>query len=604
MRTAVKPSRRKPRSRVNYLRGLLTISLTVAVLIFAKPLLVPLALAVLLAFVLTPGVRWLQRFHLGRVPAVLMVVAIALLLCVLTAWRVGVQISRLADELPAHTSQVREKIQALSKHRPGFLTRVSDAFQRMTEGVTDRVEKVEAGANTVVVENRTSSSMSRLGEVALTILEPVADAALILVLVIFLLIRREDLRNRLIGLLGQARLTGTTRVLVDSAERLSRFLFMQLCVNAAFGLAFGIALWFIGVPYALLWGFLTAVLRFIPYVGSWMAAALPVLVSFIFEPGLFQPMATLITFFVMDLLTANAIEPVLFGHSTGVSPIALLVAAVFWTWVWGPIGLVLSTPLTVCLVVLGQYVSQLKFLSLLLSDQPALPPSVVFYQRLLAGDMDEARSLAVRHVKTEGVRSAPDVVLLPAIRLARRDRETAGLDATDEKFILDSTDAILDQLMPMNSAEGPVRGSVLGCPAHHRTDELAIAMIGHLLAADGIACSGSSTRLLPSDIEAKVTDEHPDVLLISIVPPGGVTQARYLSRRLRKRFPSLRIVIAYLGRVRDFDGLLVRFRAAGADYVTTSVDQTCNQLLSLIPAMQPETSASIPVPVESASGAV
>jgi len=601
MHTGKKSGSQSRSSGTTYLRGLLTISLTIAVLIFAKPLLVPLALAILLAFVLTPGVRWLQRYRIGRVPAVLAVVAVALLVFGLIAWGVGLQISRLADDLPAHTLQVREKILALSQHRPGFLARVSDAFQRMTEGVTDRVEKAETGINAVVVDKPTSS-LSRLGQLALTIVEPVADAALVLVLVIFLLIRREDLRNRVIGLLGQARLAGTTRVLVDSAERLSRFLFMQLCVNAAFGLAFGIALWLIGVPYALLWGFLTAVLRFIPYVGSWMAAALPVLVSFIFEPGFFQPIATLITFFVMDLLTANAIEPLLFGHSTGVSPIALLVAAVFWTWVWGPIGLVLSTPLTVCLVVLGQYVSRLKFLSLLLSDQPPLPPSVVFYQRLLAGDVDEARTLAVRHVKADSVRSAPDSILLPAIRLARRDRETAGLDAVDEKFILDSTDSILEQIMPIDSTEGPVRGSVLGCPAHHRTDELAISMIAHLLAAEAVACTGVTTRLLPRDIELKVADEHPDAVLISIIPPGGVTQARYLCRRLRKRFPSLRIVIAYLGRVRDFDGLLVRFRAAGADYVTTSVEQTCSQLVSLITANQPDTLSATTPSVQSASG--
>ena len=591
------------RSQTTYLRGLLTISLTVAVLILAKPLLVPLALSVLLAFVLTPGVQWIQRQRVSRVPAVLIVVTVALLLCGLTAWGVGVQISRLANDLPAHTVQVREKILALSQKRPGFLSRVSDAFQRMTEGVTDRVELAETGTRTVVVEKPTSSSsLSRFGESTLAVVEPIADAALILVLVIFLLIRREDLRNRLVGLLGQTRLTGTTRVLVDSAERLSRFLFMQLCVNACFGLLFGIALWLIGVPYAVLWGFLTVVLRFIPYVGSWSAAALPILVSFIFEPGLFQPVATLVTFLVMDLLTANAIEPLVFGHSTGVSPIALLVAAIFWTWVWGPTGLVLSTPLTVCLVVLGQYVPRLKFLALLLSDQAPLPASVVFYQRLLAGDVDEARSLAVKHVQHDGARTAPDTLLLPAIRLARRDRDTAGLDAEGEKFILDSTDGILDQIMPITGTEGPNRGNVLGCPAHHRTDELAIAMIGHLLAAEGLACAAVTTRMLPSDIEAKVAAENPAVVLITIVPPGGVTQARYLSRRLRKRFPSQRIVVAYLGRVRDFDRLLVRFRAAGADYVTTSVDQTCTQLGSLIPAMRSPVPASGPERVESSSG--
>jgi len=292
-------------------------------------------------------------------------------------------------------------------------------------------------------------------------------------------------------------------VLVGSAERLSKLLFMQLCVNASFGLVFGIALLLIGVPYWFLWAFLTMVLRFVPYVGSWVAASLPILLSVAIAPGWFQPLLVLAVFITLDLVTANVIEPLLFGHSTGVSPVALLVAAAFWTWVWGPIGLVLSTPMTVCLVVMGQHAPRLKFLSLLLGDQPALSPSVSYYQRLLAGDLIEASALAKEHTKSDGLELLPDEVLLPALRLARRDRVSAGLTAADETFIIESTESILNELTPVESDEatGPL---VLGCPAHHRSEELVVRMISTALGSDPPRVETVSTRTLPAEIEARV----------------------------------------------------------------------------------------------------
>ncbi len=279
-----------------------------------------------------------------------------------------------------------------------------------------------------------------------TVLEPVASAGLILILLTFMLIKREDLRNRVIGLLGHSRLTGTTRIIVESADRISRLLLMQLVVNSGFGVLFGAGLLLIGVPYWFLWGFLAMLLRFIPYIGSWIAAALPLLLSFAIAPGWVQPLLVLGVFVGLDLVTGNVVEPLLFGHSTGVSPVALLVAAVFWTWVWGPVGLVLSTPLTVCLVVLGQHIPRLRFLSLLLGDQPALAPHIGFYQRLLAGDRAEAFGIAHAYAVTHGRDHVGDEVIVPALRLARRDREEAGLTAEDETALFTTTLSILDRV--------------------------------------------------------------------------------------------------------------------------------------------------------------
>ena len=421
-----------------------------------------------------------------------------------------------------------------------------------------------------------------------------------LILVVFMLIRREDLRNRVIGLLGHGRLTGTTRVLVESAERLSRFLLTQLTINTGFGLLFGLALLIVGVPYWFLWGFLAVILRFVPFIGSWIAAALPLLLSLIQSPGWSQPLLVLAVFVGLELFAANVAEPLLVGHSTGVSPVALLVAAVFWAWVWGPIGLVLATPLTVCLVVLGQHVPRLKFLSLLLSDQAPLAPHASFYQRLLAGDRAEALSIAESQAKVSGLDHLPDEVLLPALVLARRDRENAGLSAEDEEFIFDSTQSILKDVEATYTKQNLVPATristdassplVLGLPAHHRSEELTLQMLD--LVTRGLPCRVEiiESRALPVEVEAAIEKDRPEMVFVAVLPPGGTVQARYLCRRLRRRFADLKIVVGYFGRVRDFDRLLVRLRAAGASYVVTTLLQSRSQIHALLPANpEPQT---------------
>ena len=468
----------------------------------------------------------------------------------------------------------------------GRFSRLADAFSGPPKTV-GKLAPGEIHSEKIVVAQSDSSGNEQLGTVAATLLEPIATAGFVLIMVIFMLIRREDLRNRVIGLLGHNRLTGTTRVLVESATRISRLLLMQLMINTGFGLLFGVGMLIIGVPYSFLWGFLAVVLRFIPYVGAWMAALLPMVLSFAIAPNFTQPLLVLGVFLLLDLTTSNVVEPLLFSHSTGVSAVALLVAAVFWTWVWGPIGLVLSTPLTVCLVVLGQHVPSLRFLSMLLGDQPALDLHMAFYQRLLAGDRDEARLIATQHAAAKGLENVPDDVMVPALRLARRDRNAAGLTADDETFVFESTQEILTQLH-LASKERPDAGvlstlpRVVGCAAHQFAEELTLQMLGKALAED---CRFEivSTRVLPAEIEAQIQREEPAVLFIAVMPPGGLSQARYLCRRLHHRFPNLKIVIGYFGQARDFDALLVKMRSAGTSYVSTSVLQSRKQIRSLLP---------------------
>ena len=579
-------TQRSPAAKqADHLRFLLTLILAIGGLYLGRSVILPLALSILLAFILTPMVIAVQKRGLRRIPAVLVVLCGTFIVLAGVGYGVGTQVGKLANQLPEYANSINSKINKVRASNGGPISKVMDAVQGAGEAADRSKNATPTTQPTVVVQSQ-QSAFDRLSAVVVALLEPVADAALILVLVSFMLIRREDLRNRIIGLLGHGRLTGTTRVFVESAERISRLLLMQLCVNTAFGTVFGLLLLSFGVPYWFLWGFLCVLLRFIPYVGTWIAAMLPVLLSFAVFPGYARPVGVLVSFFLLDLVTGNVIEPLLFGHSTGVTPVALLIAAIFWTWVWGPLGLVLSTPLTVCLVVMGQHVPSLRWLSLLMGDEAPLEPHAAYYQRLLAGDQAEALLIAKQFVTQNGLDAMPDTVIVPALRMARQDRKHSGLSPADETFVFDSTEKVIRSLNADGDEKELISGGqlVLGCAAHHRAEELTLRMLSAILAPT-CCFEIASTRLLPMEIEAKVEREKPAVLFIAILPPGGVSQARHLCKRLRKRFTDLKIVVGYFGKFRDYDLLLTNLRAAGASYVSTSVVQSRNQIRSLMPAI-------------------
>jgi predicted PurR-regulated permease PerM len=607
-------------SRPSWIFVLEGLVLIVAILYFAKSVIIPLALAMLLTFILTPIVVAVQRCGLGRIPAVLVVVAFTFSVLGGIGWGVGLQVQGLIRSLPAHKEEIKQKIDALRGSEDAALSRLIRMFDEITNGEPDQTadaNKTGEVANerpVIIAETERPSAFQRLVNLAEPVLEPLAIAGLVIILVVFMLIKREDLRNRVIGLLGRGHLTGTTRVLVDAADRLSSFLLNQLLVNAGFGVVFGTSLFLIGVPFAFLWGFLTALLRFVPYIGSWIAVAFPLLLSFAMAPSWFQPILVLALFASFDMVTANVIEPLVFGHTTGVTPVALLIAAAFWSWLWGPIGLVLSTPLTVCLVVLGQHIRRFKFLALLLGDQPALPPHASYYQRLLARDRTEAEQVVYSYVKTHGLEKAFDDVFLPALVLTRRDRKLEGLTAEEEEYIYQTTGAILDELPQKTRATGQDTKAasevlphpeadptalapnepesvpsilVLGCPAHHEAEELSLRMLNLLMQADNGRVEVMSTKVLPAEIEARIEEEKPALVFIAVLPPGGVIQASYLCKRLRERFAELPIVVGYWGEIRDFDRLLVRLRSAGAGYLTTSLLQSRSQIRALTRTASP-----------------
>jgi hypothetical protein len=346
------------------------------------------------------------------------------------------------------------------------------------------------------------------------------------------------------------------------------------------------------VPYAFLWGFLTGLLRFVPYIGTWISVAFPLTLSFALSPDWTQPIIVLVLFALMDLIVGNVVEPLLFGHSTGVSPIALLVAAAFWTWIWGAIGLVLSTPLTVCLVVLGQHVPRFRFFALLLGDEAPLEKYVSYYQRLLSRDVEEARHIAFEYAKTHGLEDLFDNVLMRAQVLAQLDRKHEGLSREDEEFIFQETMETLTRLESESSPALPADADatlldhepplILACPAHERAEELPVRMFETLMKREGIKVEVLSTKILPTEVADRVEQLKPAVVFVAVLPPGGLIQVHYLCKRLRKRFRELPLVVGYWRPHKNFDRLLVRLRGAGATYVTTSLRQARMRVRGLI----------------------
>jgi len=377
---------------------LASFALALGLLYSAKVILVPIALALLLLFILNPAVTRLQRLGMNRVASVILVTIFTIVLLGGIGMGLTLQIKQLGEQLPQYHENIVQKLAALREAgRGNVLEKVQETLniveRRLKEKPDPKRTPPDPDAEPEPVPVQVvPSGFSEFGKFAAPAVETLATAGLVIVLVIFMLIYREDLRSRMIRLIGHSRLLITTRALDEGSQRISRFLVMTLVINATFGVTLGIGVFAMGVPYALLWGTLATVLRFIPFVGSWLVAALLLTFSVAVCPGWSQPLLVAALVIVLELLANQVMEPLLYGRSTGISPVAPIVAAAFWTWLWGPIGLALSAPLTTCLVVLGKYVPQLEFLSVLLGDEESLGAEIGFYQRLVAHDQDEPAS--------------------------------------------------------------------------------------------------------------------------------------------------------------------------------------------------------------------
>ncbi len=554
---------------------LLIVLIVVAVLYFARTVFIPLAFSILLTFMLAPLAIRLRHWGLGRTLSTGLVVLIAFAILGIIVAVMASQLADLGHKLPEYQHNVHEKVQSIRSSGGGFIKRVSLTLQQVTDDLTPAT--AAAGKNRapeerpVPVEIRRTpfSPVETIQKILGSVVGVVFTALIVIVFVIFMLIEQEDLRDRLIRLAGSRQVNLTTNVLDDAAHRVSRYLLAQFVVNSGYGILTGTVLYFIHVPNPLLWAMLAGVLRYIPYLGIWIAATMPAAVAFAVKPGWVDVPIIFGVYFGVDLLMYNFAEPVLYGSSTGISPLGILVAAVFWTWLWGPAGLLLATPLTVCVVVIGRHVPNLTFLEVLLSDEPVLHPRTRFYQRMLALDLDEASQVCEDFLKGKSLEELYDEVLVPALSLAEEDRHSGKLDEQKQQFIFQNTRSLVEEIPERADvlqseasakggllsktitdeklhleAAGPVE--VLCIPSRDEADELAALMLKQLLQKRGIVAKAVGAGTLPAELAEEASHESVKAACILAVPPFAYMHTRYFCRRLRHQFAHLKLVSAIL----------------------------------------------------------
>jgi predicted PurR-regulated permease PerM len=557
--------------------------LIVAVLYWAQAVLVPFALAILLTFVLTPPVAWLQRW-VGRVPAVLLAVTLVFAAVGLAGWGLTRQIDNLAEDLPGYRANIRTKIADVRiASRGGTVEKLEQSLQGIQTDLGTESPKGTVARPVVVTPNPATgfSAFAWLGPVV----GPISTAALVAAMVIFMLLERRDLRDRLIGLIGHGQLATTTKAFDEAGSRVSRQLLMQSLVSVLYGGAVFVGLYVLHVPYPLVWAVLGAALRFIPYLGPVIGAGAPILVSLAALHGWTGPLLVLALFIVLELFTNLVLETVLYAGAVGVSQVVLLVSVAFWAWLWGPLGLLMASPLTVCLVVLGKHVPGLEFVGLLMADTPALAPEYGFYQRLVARDQSEAAELIDAHINAEPPASVYDALLLPALGHAERDRLEHRLSSEEEAAVIEATrELIVDAaetirrheeaepsgavaVPPLLEPRAPLH--VLGYAVTGPADEVALAMLAHLVDGLPIAMEITGTRMQASELVSLVRDRNLSVVCFADLPPGSSSKTRYLVRRLRSALPELRIAVGRWGPPAVADESSQALLDAGANHVAS-----------------------------------
>ena len=628
----------------------------ITTLYFGREIFVPIALAILLSFVLAPLVGVLQRIRMPRGLAVVSVVIFAFVLIFAMGSLLATQLTQLAGDLPRYQSTISEKIQSFRETTAGrgTLERASGMLKDLSKEL-EKPKDAAAGTGSILspkapapltpvpveVRQPDPSALESLQSLISPLLHPLATTGIIIIFVIFILLQREDLRNRLIRLAGSHDLQRTTAALDDAAGRLSRLFLIQLLLNGTFGVVIGLGLWLIGIPSAILWGILAAVLRFVPYIGAAIAAAFPLALAVAVDPSWSMLLWTIALFLVVEPIVGHVIEPMVYGHSTGLSPVAVVASATFWTALWGPIGLVLATPLTVCLVVLGRHVERLEFLDVMFGDRPALTPPEIFYQRMLASDPTEAAEKAEEFLKERSLSSYYDEVALKGLQLAQVDAERGALDderltkirdAVDEftNNLSDQDDRLPPKLRSTTDAEAtsavesvaedapyedlPVLSKgelpsewqseypVLCMAGRSFLDEAAAIMLGQLSTAHGLAARVEGAEALSTANIFRLETTGVAVVCLVYMDASGPAHMRYSVRRLRRKLPKATIILGCWMKDMDPAGLELLRDGAKADLVAASLGEAIKLCIEATgidshrqPAKQDERSATTAV---------
>lgn len=577
------------------------IAAVVAALYFGRDIFVPLALAILLSFILAPLTLLLRRLHFGRVPSVVAAVLAALIVIFAIGGVIGNQLGQLADRLPEYQTTVKAKIKAIrgSAGESSIVGRASSLLKDLHSEVNQldgppANEVTPRAASTdrpvpVEVREPPLGSLQLIQRAAAPLLQPLATTGIVVIFLFFILLQREDLRDRFIRLAGGRDLQLTTQALEDGVKRLSRYFLMQCAINACFGATLCLGLAVIGVPNPVLWGTLAMLMRFVPYIGAPLAALFPAVLAVAVDPGWSMLVWTVGLFTVAELVISQIVEPLLYGNSTGLSAVAVVISAAFWTWLWGPVGLLLSTPLTVCLVVIGRHVERLRFLDVLLGDRPALSPGESFYQRMLAGDPDEAARQAEIHLKDNPLADYYDSVAMAGLALAQRDVNRGVLAHDRQLEIREAIAGLVEDLSGHDPPEAAARDAlphlwrakgVLCVAGRGALDEAAARMLAQLLENRGLAARVVPSRAVSAANAARFNADDAPLVCLSYLEPGGFTGARYLSRRLRRKLPNARLMLGLWTLKDDAGGLQHALEETGADMVATSLAEAVDQAVA------------------------
>jgi predicted PurR-regulated permease PerM len=604
------------------LSSLLTLQVGVAIvaaLYVASEVLIPITLAILLSFVLAPLVEFFRHWRLSRVPAVLLAVILALGIIMSFGGVVASQVAQLAPDIPEYATTIEKKVETV---RAYTLDRINTLFARLGhQGATFEAQNPsgpharlgsgpdanKSQAQPATPAEPASSPVILVKRFLFPALSPLATMGIVFVVTIFVLLQREDLRDRLIRLFGTTDLHRTTAALDDAAQRLSTYFLTQLAINATFGVVIGFGLYVIGVPNPVLWGLLSGLLRFVPYIGTYISAALPIALAAGVEPGWSMALWTVALYVGVDLIVSQAVEPMLYGHGTGLSPLAVVVAAIFWGWLWGPIGLIISTPLTLCLVVLGRYVERLEFLDILLGNRPALTPVESFYQRILAGDADEAQDNAEAFLKEHSLSSYYEDVVLKGLQTAAVDVDRGALGEEQLEQVKSTIRELLSELavyddreppsgspeiasaigrhdedpenteLPSSDSselgfELPTQTPILSIGGKGPLDEAAAAMLAQLLAKHGLGARVVTYESVSRERIASLDVPGTSMICITYLELSGTpSHLRYLVRRLRRKLPDAPILVGLWSSEAE---VLSEPRARaiiGADHYSTSL---------------------------------
>jgi predicted PurR-regulated permease PerM len=551
---------------------LLTVSI-LAALYFGQEIIIPLALASLLIFLLAPLASRVERW-IGRVPSVLMIVLVIFILASMIAHTLSMELMDLSSKLPTYKQNITTKMQSADMLNNGFFTTVFHRIENLPQYVAP--EKVLESTSVTQTAQSVLSSLLHL----------TVNIGFVLILVIFMLINREDLKARIVRLIGQGNISSTNRAIDDAATRISQYLLMQLIVNCIFGTTLAIGLFFIGIPNYILWGSVLIVLRFIPYVGTWISAFIPVLLSFLISDSWLTPIFTISLYLILDLLSTNFLEPWIYGSTTGISSTALIIAAVFWTLLWGPVGLLLAIPLTVCLVVIGEHVPQLEFLYILLGNEKALAVHEECYRRLLTENTYVDMDFIDTYLKDNSLIKFYDAVLIPLLITVGKELKSEALEPEKEELLYQNIHEIIEEKVPEIVDENFVKENtsnknihILCIPSFSLREELASEMLARAIKQNLFDVKSINLDNV-SQIKDSISNEI-DIICILVVSPSTSAVARRISKNIRSNGYNNKIFVALLGENSVEIDVKEKIISAGANNVVTSLEECLSEIYKL-----------------------